>query len=191
MSYEIELKARVEEREAVKKRLSTLGVWGGSYRKDDCYWKPASGGGGLPDSGLRVRRETRVLPDGNPAVLCAVTFKTKEKRDGIEVNEENEFTVSDGGIFSALLARLGLTEDYRKHKTGEVWIVDSTITAELAEVGDDRRSLGWFLELEIIAESEAPQTVSTARSRLLKLLADCGIGEDRIESRYYAEMLRS
>ncbi|MDR0638531.1 MAG: hypothetical protein LBG27_06480 [Spirochaetaceae bacterium] len=35
--YEIELKARVEAREAVRKRLSALGVWGGSCRKDDCY----------------------------------------------------------------------------------------------------------------------------------------------------------
>jgi adenylate cyclase class 2 len=193
MSYEIELKAHVEDREAVKKRLSGLGVWGGSYRKDDCYWKSASGGA-LPDSGLRVRRETRKLPDGDTAASCVVTFKTKEQRDGmagIEINEENEFTVSDGETFSALLSRLGLHKDYHKHKTGEVWIVDGGITAELAEVGDDRQSLGVFLELEIIADGGDPATVKSARARLLKLLVRCGLGEDRIESRYYAEMLRS
>jgi adenylate cyclase class 2 len=185
---EIELKARVEDPEAVKRRLFGLGVWGGAYTKEDCYWKADAGNSMLPASGLRVRRESRKLPDGNAASACTVTFKTKEKRDGIEVNEETEFTVSDGDAFSALLSRLGLHEDYRKTKTGEVWTVDG-ITAELAEVGDSRRSLGVFLEIEIIADNDNPATVETARARLLGLLADCGLGEDRIESRYYAEML--
>jgi adenylate cyclase class 2 len=189
MSCEIELKARVENPEAVKKRLSGLGVWGGSYTKEDCYWKATPENSVSPASGLRVRRESRRLPDGTVAAVCDVTFKTKEKRDGIEVNEENEFTVSDGDTFSALLVRLGLYEDYRKKKTGEVWTVDG-ITAELAEVGDSRCSLGVFLELEIIADRNDPVTVKTARARLLRLLAGCGLGEDQIEPRYYAEMFR-
>jgi adenylate cyclase class 2 len=189
MSCEIELKAHAEDPEAVKKRLAGLGVWGGSYVKEDCYWKAAGESGVLPASGLRVRRESRKLPDGTIDAACTVTFKTKEKRDGIEVNEENEFTVSDGTLFSALLTRLGLREDHRKRKTGEVWTVDGDITAELAEVGDSRRSLGVFLELEIIADNDSPATVKTARARLLALLAACGLPEDRIESRYYAELL--
>jgi adenylate cyclase class 2 len=189
VSCEIELKARVDDPDAVKKRLSGLGVWGGSYIKEDCYWNNAENSA-LPASGLRVRRENRVLPDGTTSAACVVTFKTKEKRDGIEVNEETEFTVSDGGVFSSLLPRLGLHEDSRKKKTGEVWMVDGSITAELAQVGDRRRSLGFFLELEIISDRSDSDTVRTARASLLKLLADCGLGEDRIESRYYAEMLQ-
>jgi adenylate cyclase class 2 len=189
VSCEIELKARVDDPEAVKKRLSGLGVWGGSYIKEDCYWNGAENST-LPASGLRVRREDRILPDGTTAAACVVTFKTKEKRDGIEVNEENEFTASDGGVFSSLLPRLGLHEDYHKRKTGEVWMVDGGITAELAQVGDCRRSLGFFLEIEIISDRSDPDTVRAARASLFKLLADCGLGEDRIEPRYYAEMLR-
>ncbi|MDR1230789.1 MAG: class IV adenylate cyclase [Spirochaetaceae bacterium] len=190
MSCEIELKAHAEDPEAVKKRLSRLGVWGGSYTKEDCYWKADAGNSALPASGLRVRHESRKLPDGTiDDAACIVTFKTKEKRDGIEVNEENEFSVSDGDTFSALLPRLGLHEDYRKRKTGEVWIADGDITAELAEVSDSRRSLGVFLELEIIADNDSPATVKAARARLLALLAACGLPEHRIEPRYYAEML--
>jgi adenylate cyclase class 2 len=189
MVAEIELKAHVADRLAVKKRLSGLGVWGGSYIKNDCYWKPAADNGALPASGLRVRFERRELPNGEIAAACVVTFKNKEKRDGIEVNEETEFSVSDGDAFSGLLSRLGLHEDYRKTKIGDVWTVDSNITAELAEVGDSRRCLGIFLELEIIAKEDDFATVSTARARLLRLLSDCGLGEDQIESRYYAEML--
>jgi adenylate cyclase class IV len=67
--------------------------------------------------------------------------------------------------------------------------VDGDITAELAEVGDSRRSLGVFLELEIIADNDRPATVKTARARLLALLTACGLPEDRIESRYYGELL--
>jgi adenylate cyclase class 2 len=189
MACEIELKARVTDRGAVETRLSVLGVYGGSYTKEDRYWKPSVEGGGLPASGVRLRRETRCLPDGSPAALFVVTFKTKEKRDGIEVNEENEFTVSDEAPFCALLARAGLREAYTKKKTGAVWDVEG-ISAELAEVGDDRRSLGWFLELEIIADNDRPATVETARRRLFTLLSDCGLSREDIEERYYAEMLR-
>jgi adenylate cyclase class 2 len=190
VTCEIELKAHAADPAAVKKRLSGLGVWGGSYIKADCYWKSDRDDSALPASGVRVRRESRNLPDGSAGAACVVTFKTKEKRDGIEVNEENEFTVSDGDTFSELLSRLGLHEDYHKKKTGEVWIVDGDITAELAEVGGTRRSLGYFLEIEIIAAQDDPDTVKAARTRLLALLAGCGLGQDRIESRYYAEMLR-
>jgi predicted adenylyl cyclase CyaB len=146
--------------------------------------------GGSPVVGLRVRRETQVSPDGEASGVCVVTFKTKQKWDGIEINEENEFTVSDGDVFSTLLGRLGFREDYHKHKTGDRWVVDG-VTAELAEVGDDRRSLGVFLELEIITDESDPGVVESAGARLFALLAGCGVGKDRIESRYYEELLRS
>jgi adenylate cyclase class 2 len=191
MTCEIELKARVADPEAVKKRLFGLGVWGGSYTKEDCYWKGGGEKCALPASGLRVRRESRILPDGTGRASCIVTFKTKETRDRIEVNNENEFSVSDGETFSALLPRLGLHEDYRKQKTGEVWTVDHNITAELAQVGDTRCSLGYFLEIEIITDRDTPAVVQTARARLLRLLADCALDESRIEPRYYVELLRN
>ena len=157
----------------------------------------------MPDSGLRVRRETRTLPDGQAAASCIVTFKTKERRmDGpsggtIEVNEEHEFTVSDGVVFSGLLSRLGLREDYAKQKRGAVWTIgdearrSDCITAELAEVAGSRHSLGWFLELQIITENSDESVVQSIRARLLGLLDRCGLGPASIEGRYYAELLRS
>jgi len=46
------------------------------------------------------------------------TYKTKEISDGIEVNHECEFTVSDADLFEELLSRLGLRNSVRKEKEG-------------------------------------------------------------------------
>jgi predicted adenylyl cyclase CyaB len=59
------------------------------------------------------------------------------------------------------------------------------VTAELSEV----EGLGWFIELEIIADNEDRETIEAGRGRLLSLLKSLGIGEEQIEERYYSDML--
>jgi adenylate cyclase class 2 len=192
MSLEMELKARAEK-EDCKKRMETVAGAGTAFVKDDTYWFPGVPGAGafdLPHSGLRVRREKKA---GNERAL--VTWKKKEKRNGMEVNDEKEFAVSDGTLFEELLYSLGLRKKTVKHKEGWVWEIDG-ITAELAEVSGitggksgtadtTLKTLGWFLELEIITENDEPET----KARLLSLLEKTGIHRDRIESRYYTELL--
>ena len=63
------------------------------------------------------------------------------------------------------------------------------MNAELCEVSGPRRSLGWFLELEILAEDAAAPTVAAARQKLLGLLEQLGVPRSRIEERYYSELL--
>ena len=139
---------------------------------------------------MRVRTERRVLPDGGGKSACLVTFKIKERRlDGLEVNRETEFSVSEGAAFTGLLSWLGFAPGFCKHKTGEVWDVDG-VTAELADVAVGVEPLGRFLELEIITTDNGAQMVETARARLLAVLAACGLGEDSIEKRYYTELAR-
>jgi adenylate cyclase class 2 len=222
----MELKARAEKQDC-KKRLETIAGEGAAFVKTDSYWFPAgefSGrsdkglvrGGGPQDnvwfqdsawlfrSGLRVRREKKA---GKETVL--VTWKRKEKRNGMEINDERECRVSDGTLFEELLYALGLRKKIAKRKEGWAWNI-SGVTAELAEVSGfvirdeeaktpdapkggisdppEKRSpetLGWFLELEILdGDGE-----TAARRRLLDTLEKAGLGEANIENRYYSELL--
>ena len=203
MSVEIELKAWAADPPAVRERLSRIAVYRGEFIKEDTYWRPVRAGGDFPPAGVRLRRETVFPPPDGEVRKLLVTFKTKEVRNGVEINREREFEVREDGELSGdgearpeeraagsgsaleeLLALLSLAPAVRKTKRGGVWDYRG-ITAELLEVP----GLGFFLELEIIARDGEDETVRAARARLLDLLAQAGIGEDRIESRYYTEMI--
>ncbi|MDR3167174.1 MAG: class IV adenylate cyclase [Treponema sp.] len=188
MATEIELKAWVDDPAALRDRISSLAEYGTSFEKEDTYWFPETGGGkNLSPSGIRVRKEWDVpAPGDRGSRIILVTYKTKEIREGIEVNEEREFEVSDGEAFEELLTRLGFRGDISKKKRGWAWNYGD-IRIELSQVA----GLGWFTELEILAGNAEPETVRTARKGLLSLLGKLGIGEDKIESRYYTELLRT
>ncbi len=182
MAIEIELKAWVDDPPAARQAIAAFAAAVRTYRKDDAYWRGQAGTGpaarGALGSGVRVRREDL------SASGATVNFKRKEVRDGIEVNDEREFEVSDAEIFGELLGRLGLAVWMRKRKTGEAWEAEG-VTIELSEV----EGLGTFVELEILAERDDPATVAEARARLLSVLKRIGIPQSRIEARYYTEML--
>jgi adenylate cyclase class 2 len=212
---EIELKTRVHDPDRVKKRLSGLGIYDGAYEKDDAYWtvhNPEGQGGksaeapsapirntgghsfpSLPPSGVRVRRETNTTEDGAVSNLNLVTYKIRELRDGVEINDEREFEISNGEVFEDLLGRLGLSPGIRKNKQGWAWRVrgpagpGAEIRAELSDV----KSLGWFLELEILVPEGDEKTIALCRENLFSLLEKLEIPREDIESRPYTEMLRA
>ena len=193
MAVEIELKARLDDFEPVKERLSAMGTYCRAYTKSDTYWLPASSNAGQPaatiPSGVRVRRDRGVNADGSAYGSILVTYKTKEIYDGIEVNDECEFTVSDAAPFEELLRRLGLREAIRKEKQGWAWLFEEPvpILAELSSVA----GLGWFLEIEIQAVNGSPQAViDESRRRLLALLEKLKIPAEQIEPRPYTLMLK-
>jgi adenylate cyclase class 2 len=197
MAIEIELKVRLVDYAPVKERLSLVGDYCRSYKKSDTYWRPVAGGiaadaaMSIPASGVRVRRESGIDADGAAHESVLVTYKIKEISDGIEVNHECEFTVSDAGLFEELLIRLGLQDSVRKEKEGWAWTIPSQIArqspilAELSLV----TGLGWFLEIEIMAADNSEQTVEENRRRLFALLEKLDIPAEWIEARPYTVML--
>jgi adenylate cyclase class 2 len=218
MAIEIELKARLSSPEPVKKRLASLGLYLHHYEKIDTYWIPQvsaanpsrparAGTGKLPATGVRVRRE-RIESAAGIDSAALVTYKIKELTDGIEVNDEREFTVSsnqesaaDGGaaaVFEDLLERLGLKPGIRKEKRGWAWRIPTDLLCKSAEVLSgppvlaelsEVAGLGWFIELESLAAERSEKTVARCRERLLALLEKLGIGADHIEERPYSQML--
>jgi adenylate cyclase class 2 len=196
MAFEIELKAHLDDPEPVKRRLDSLGSYCGGYHKVDAYWYPAGTVSGLriPPSGVRLRRQADTGTDGVVRESVLVTYKMREMQNGIEVNDEREFSVSGTAVFEDLLGRLGMEPGIRKEKQGEAWRVrlgaGEAVPGEcLAELSLVKR-LGWFIELEIIAENGDGQTVMESGNRLRALLKKLGVGEERIESRPYTQMLR-
>ena len=199
MVTEIELKAHVRDSEALRLLLSEKAEYLGSFEKDDMYWIPDaiklnntdSKALTLPTSGLRVRKEKRVLPGGNVEFSVIASYKTKELRDGIEVNDEREFEVrpvsgtQQGPVeFEEFLGRVGLKTGFAKKKRGWAFSHDG-ITAELVDV----EGLGYFVELEILTDDRREENIAGARKRLLDFLDSLGIERAAIESRFYSEML--
>ena len=191
MAIEIELKAHVQDWEALRRLLFQKAEYLGNFEKEDTYWFhreipgiPQEGPSGFPPSGLRVRKEKRNPTGGAGKVSTLISYKFKEVRDGIEINDEREFEVIPGRVFEDFLSMTGLEGRRSKRKQGWVFYREG-ITAELAEV----EGLGWFVELEILTDNKEEETLAREKGRLLDFLADLGVGKEAIESRFYSEML--
>ncbi len=125
-----------------------------------------------------------------------MTYKTKEVRDGIEINDEKEFEVCSSQnntvtVFDEFLKMMGLRPGYTKQKRGWAFFKEE-INAELLEV----EKLGWFLEMEIVVNDietsggNDTTTIDEKRKQLMGFFSELGIKKDAIESRYYSEMLK-
>ncbi|MDR0526212.1 MAG: CYTH domain-containing protein [Spirochaetaceae bacterium] len=183
MAVEIELKAWVDDVNAIKAALEREAVFAHDYIKNDCYWF-AKNNGVLPLSGLRVRNETQTKA-GSVKETVIVTYKTKETRNGIEVNYEEEFELCAGAAsFELLLGKIGFARGYTKQKRGSLFCAGK-INAELSFV----EKLGFFIELEIISQTAGEAIVKKERAALLEFLAKLGISEKKIEPKYYSELL--
>jgi adenylate cyclase class 2 len=200
VGYEIELKAHVASAESTAGRIARFADFLFAYEKEDVYWY--NGSAAIP-SGVRVRTESRTAADGTCSRCTLVTYKRQEKRGGVEVNEEKEFCVSppdthagDTGrdeaaaaVFRELLTRAGFSAGFTKTKSGSCWrcaMPDAPpVTIELSLV----EPLGWFLELEIVQDTE--RRAADARQALYAVLKKAGIPRSCIEPRYYSEMLQN
>jgi len=191
---EIELKAWLDDYESIKERLSSLGSYVRSYDKSDSYWLKGQDAACLvtTNTGIRVRRESGFGADGCGHESVLVTIKNKTMSGNIEVNDEREFAVSDAVAFEEMLQGLGLSKVLCKEKHGWEWSIQAElvgkpdIKAEVSMV----QGLGWFLEIEILSDDGNERAIEESRRELFALLQKLGVGEDRIETRQYAEMLK-
>jgi len=186
MAYEFELKAKLDNHEAVKDLLFRLGEYYQSYKRLDTYW--------IKDEKtplIRLRRESGDNAAGTPYQSNTISFKRKEISGCMEVNHEQEFTVSNADCFEDMLVCLGLNIANNNEKHGWAWIIPdcedrySPIIAEISLVA----GLGWFLELEIITATCSEETAEESRKRLYSLLELLNIPLSHIETRPYTVLL--
>jgi predicted adenylyl cyclase CyaB len=169
MAIEVETKARLEEPETMRKKLRRIARFDHSFEKRDIYFSHPGGTKTL----FRLRNEDNV---------STVTYKKKTRERGFEVNQEHEFSVSDEHAFLGFCEYLGYIKYIEKHKTGDLFTYKQA-SIELTYVDD----LGWFIEIECIVEDESE--IHASRDKIHSILSDLEIDADRIEERYYVEML--
>lgn len=189
MRTEVEIKAWVDDMKALRERVAARYAHAGSYVKEDVYYRlPGDGAGtGAPSQRAGGQGayagaiEFRLRIDSGEAI---VTAKRKSIVDGVEVNDEMEYTVSDPAAFERFAEYLGAAVFSRKRKTGDRYKAGAA-TIELSHV--DR--LGDFIEIERLVESDDPALISQADREVRRLLDELGIPASKVEPRYYVDML--
>jgi predicted adenylyl cyclase CyaB len=172
---EIELKARIDDPAAVELRVASFAARQRAFDKSDEYWHGSGWRAARGTKGFRLRRD-----DGR----AVVTFKRKTYLEGMEVNDETEFEVSDPVAFNSFVQRLDCERYYSKRKRGTAYGYDDC-TIELVAVD----GLGSFIEIECLVEGEEPSLVSAAKARVRSILAKAGVPESQIEGRGYSELI--
>lgn len=188
---EIEIKARVADPQAIERSIRGFAAFSGETVKNDAYWT-------LPAKAvnpLKVRiREERDLAESTVNAIesrfeTIVTYKKKELRGDSEVNDEREFAISDRAAFETLIGDIGFTPQIKKEKRTKTFSCktddETPVTVELSLVA----GLGWFVEIEILADNPTEEETAKAQTALRTILRRCEIQESAIETRYYTDML--
>jgi predicted adenylyl cyclase CyaB len=174
MTFEVELKARLNEPAEIEQRAAKLGEFKGVTSKEDVYFRWRGDSNRLPAERYRLRRE------GEQAV---VTFKRPVEAGGLEVNQEVEFGVDDAHAFFQFADRFGFEPFVVKRKQARIYRIGRA-QVELNEV----EHLGHFVEIEILCEAEVE--VPVARIELARLLTDLGLEATDLEPRPYIVMIQ-
>ena len=165
--YEIELKARVPDRDALLRQLQTFAAFTRRIRRDDVYYRlPAKPGAHTrqDESGasyVSVRLRTEYTEDAaGSASKTLLTYKRKrtDSNGAIEINDERECELSDAGALSAFFEDAGLTPALKKRKEVEAYECETPFgkaALELCTVPP----LGDFLEIEILCADNDAGTV--------------------------------
>jgi len=169
MAIEVEIKAWVQEVDRLREEIQAIAEFQNSYEKRDTYFS-------------WPRQETPLFRIRREAESNTVNYKQKERADGIEVNREHEFQVDDAEAFINFCKYLEYEEYIEKQKQGELYSFEN-VGIELSLV----EGLGWFVEIEILVDLQSE--VSAAREKLREVLQALSVPEDKIEPRYYYELL--
>jgi len=178
MAWEVEIKAHVKDAQGIETALGARYGRGVPFDKRDVYFESVANPG---STAFRLRNDG--AGDGLPGP-DVVTIKQKGMRDGVEVNNEVEFTVDSADAFHAFAQSLGYRVAIEKRKRGHVWEVESGVHIELAEVS----GLGWFVEIEALLDGQGE--IPAAEAQVRSLLQSLGVAETDIEPRYYTSLLR-
>ena len=196
--YEIELKAWVDDIPATENKINEFAKYIGLTEKHDTYWRKKN-----TEVGIRIRQET-----GKPIIA---TWKEKNLRQNdFELNTEREFVIGSTEFTNETIPNdknaesfknaLDTFEDFlktsdfeislQKYKSTKTWHHNTEefnlITIEISYV----EFLGHFIEIEILSEKNDDETVAKAQNCLHQTLQKCGISKEKIETRFYWQLLK-
>ncbi|OJF76489.1 MAG: hypothetical protein BKP49_06545 [Treponema sp. CETP13] len=190
--YEIELKARVENKTKTTEKLNSFAKYITHIEKNDVYWlQDNSGTTTHTGISVRIREEIKTLNDATTKKNLLVTHKRKKleyNKEGsaVEVNQEYEFELTDRKPFEVILEDSGYHIQLRKSKSTDTWEYDGALF-ELSTIP----YLGDYLEIEILTDKHDEKTVTMYKKKLFNLLEKSGLTSSDIENRYYSEMIEN
>lgn len=176
MNIEVECKVRIENKDMVS-LFHTIdaymkGIEHTLVEKKDIYYSYKNENRTL----FRIRRV------GDEYII---TRKVKEERsDGVEVNQEIEFTSPLQSSIVNFFESLGYTPIIKKVKQGYSWMKNN-LTIELVEVSP----LGWFIEIELLVNN-SEQEIEKAIEQLTRIRKELGIKSLELETEYYNDLLK-
>lgn len=166
---EIEAKARIKSKRALKQRILELG---GEYLRtetqDDAYFAHPSRDFAQSDEALRLRSV------GNEHFF---TYKGKKLDYQTKTREEIEIRLEDARSMEDILERLGFSKVSNVIKTREYYSLDDYWVAL-----DEVFGLGTFIEIEKHADSYEPE-------ELVEVLGRLRIERSQMERKSYLELL--
>lgn len=187
MSYEVEIKARIDEGivgqlEDRLSRMDGVRVLGKTVKEDTYY--------AVKETDCQLFR-VRLQKVGRKRDIL-ITAKPLRAYEGTEINEELEFhgLPDEFETIDRFFTSLGYMVCLKKIKSGWSCVVPFggfDITAEIFRVND----LGFFLEMEItsIESCEDESGISKAQKALVALLKELGVSDRAIESKPYRRMI--
>ncbi len=178
---EIERKARVDDPQALERRLLALGTPAGEATKEDRYYLLSHVRGNPID--LASAPIFRVRLTGGRAVLG---YKSRTLVGPTEVNEEREMEVPDAELFIDWLeSYLGLAPFVTKRKHTRLYRLTGRLSAANVEL-NEVEGLGHFVEVEVMAPAGGTGAALAIIDEIFDLI---GIPESAVEPRYYIDML--
>jgi adenylate cyclase class 2 len=196
MSFEIEIKAHVYNRNFVIEKLNSIAEYLGHTEKKDTYYhipkqSVESSKEKTSEEHITVRIRSQI--EKNSISENFFTYKKKELQtstDGVqfEVNVENETFIENPNAMEQFLFDIGGKIAYTKEKIVEHWTYktqNEELHVELCTVPP----LGDFLEIEVIKETQNQEEIIKIKQLEEQLLQECEIPLTQIEPKYYSQML--
>ncbi len=172
--FEVEIKAYLDDITSVENRLKNLGA---TYRKTiqqvDIYFQHPIRNFAKTDEALRIR-----ISD-NKSYL---TYKGPKIDTSSKTREELEIEIQDHSKLLTLLRKIGFFPVIEVKKSRKCYLFKDIIISL-----DSVKCLGDFIELEIgVADKKS---INDVKSRLLSLLKQLKIPQEKLERRSYLELL--
>ena len=184
MVYEVEVKSRAPDLDAVKQRLEELGAtFKNSHLEVDTYYRNPSRDFAETDEALRVREVNgkHILTYKGPKI--DLLTKAREEHE-VEVRSGDVGDMTFPGGIDIILEKLGFTPVRIVEKKRDSYLLDG-VTVCL----DNVKGLGGYVEAELFG-SEVEMIASEielARNRVLDMMKKLGLSE--FERRSYLELL--
>jgi adenylate cyclase class 2 len=179
MSYEVEIKLRINNVDYVEKKLEKLGAELIDIVEEEDYYIDLTHCIDVKnlDIALRIRKSKSLMKG---YIVEELTFKGKRVSEFPKIRKEITVRISDAEKLLEIFSELGFRNAHIVTKVRKVYTLGN-----FKILLDQVKELGHFMEIELLS----PTNLSTFRDELVNLFKVINVNESCIERRTYLELL--